>query len=283
MKSYFQNKNLKYLLSIIFLLIAACEKNKQSPFDVNIIVPFIQELKISNYVIDTDTIRYNNQFSIEDTIVINNRITVKVNKNNISHTKSVIFSVMNQADNVIIEKGELIYNRTILDNEVSFDEYIGSTNFRIQRKVVGLFLLKVVAIDQNENYSNVLITSFELRRSGKPPIISNLNAPDTVTLPTSGQKVILFTLKAVDPNNDIKEVYFRSLDSSDPNRKFFLYDNGNLSLYGDSTANDGIYSILVALPYNMIAKAYRFEFEAKDYTELLSNKLQHTLIVVKSQ
>lgn len=281
MKNYSAIITLKNLFILFVFLFTSCENSKFSPFDVDVDVPYIQNLKISNHIIDTDTIRYNNQFSIEDTIIINNQMIVNVRNNGSDQIKSVIFSVTRETDNTIIENGLLTYRRTFIENGISYNEYTGSTNFLIQRKVVGIFTVRVVAIDKDGNNSNVLFASFEIIRSGKPPVIYDLSAPDTVYLPSSGQKVILITIKATDPNNDIKEVYFRSLDSSDPNRKFFLYDNGNISVNGDSTANDGIYSILISLPYNMTPKAYRFEFEAKDYTELLSNKILHTLNVIK--
>lgn len=271
-----------FLLLIVFVFLS-CEENKFSQFDIDLQPPILKNLQLDKYTINTDTIRINNQFSINDTITIINGIFVKAyDPNGFNDIRDIKFLVFSEVDNKLVNDG-ILYPLILIPhiNENEFIEFQGTISFKIIRKVVGLFKVIVIGSDKSGNQSNMLSTTFSLIRTGKPPIISELRAPDSVSLPNLGSKVIQMSVRATDENNDIKEVYFRSLDSSDPNRKFFLYDSGNLNMHGDSLANDGIYSILIELPYNMTPKSYRFEFEAKDFTELLSNKILHTIIVTK--
>lgn len=270
------------LLLIIFIIIA-CEESRFTPFDSILQPPHLKNLHLTKYIIDTDTIRLNNQFSINDTITIFNTVELfAYDPDGFNDIQEIKYSVIRDTDNKQMLEG-ILYPLIIIphNEDTNYIKFDGIISLKIPRKIVGKFYVSVVGYDRSRNRSNMLTTSFSIIRSGKPPLLTDLRAPDTVYLPGSGSKIINISVKATDENNDIKEVYFKSLDSSDPNRKFFLYDSGNLTLHGDSLANDGIYSILIELPYNITPKPYRFEFEAKDYTELLSNKILHTIIVVK--
>jgi hypothetical protein len=127
--------------------------------------------------------------------------------------------------------------------------------------------------------------AIEVFRSSRAPAISELAAPDTVTLPPSGQVALIFmSVAAADSDGlgDIDEVYFRNLDSpTDTTRKFFLLDDGHVNgVSGDSAANDGVFSIIVQLPSGTPAMTYRFQFEAVDRSGLSSNAILHPLTVL---
>ncbi len=274
----------RYLLLILLtvLLLSACDNDKYGTFDISLSVPFISQAKLAYYNIDSDTIKSGNQFSLTDTITILNRIFVNVSdRDGLDDLKDVKFTVYHTGNNKPVGYGLLYDNGLEADSIAGDGIFSGVIAFKIPRVVVGNFIVDLQAEDKSQLLSNIFSISFRISRMGKPPVIFDLKAPDTITLPTSGEKVILMSIAAFDTNgyNDIKEVYFRSLDASDPTRKFFLLDNGNILTNGDSVANDGVFSILVKLPFNMTPKPYRFEFEAKDYTELLSNKILHTLTV----
>lgn len=277
------NKHKIILILLAALFISACEENKFSPFDLNLQPPYLKELRLGKYTIDTDTIRNNNQFSIYDTITILNDIEILAfDPDGFNDIKEIKFNIVQDKDNKLIQVSYLYPMIQIPTGTESYDvKFQGVIKFEITRQIVGKFRVNVIGYDISGNHSNLLSTSFSIIRSGKPPVLSDLRAPDTLLLPSFGSKIINLSVRCTDENNDIKEVYFKSLDSSDPNRKFYLYDSGNLALHGDSLANDGIFSIRIELPYNMTPKPYRFEFEAKDFTELLSNKILHTINVIK--
>lgn len=272
------------LILLIILLLPACDNDKFGPFDTSLSVPFISQTKLAYYNIDSDTIKSGNQFSLTDTITIRNKIFAQASdKDGLNDLKNVKFIIYLPGTNKLVSQGYMYDNGQEADSIAGDGVFSGLISYKIPRVIVGNFIVELQAEDKSQLRSNIFSTSFRISRMGKPPVIFDLKAPENVTLPISGEKVILMSVAAYDTNgyNDIKEVYFRSLDSSDPTRKFFLLDNGNISTSGDSIANDGIFSILVKLPFNMTPKSYRFEFEAKDYTELLSNKILHTLTVAQ--
>jgi len=277
-------KQFIYLIIFLFpVLFISCEKDKFSPFDANVSPPYLFNGKLDKYFIDSDSIRVNGNFSINDTITITNRIRVHVESPyGLSVIKSLNYSISSPNNISSITEGLLNDDGLKGDSIANDGIYNAPISFKIPRVLIGLFSIRVIATDRKEIPSNELILGFNIKRVGKPPIITDLSAPDTVTLPTLGSKVITMSITVSDSNGlaDIRVVYFRSLDSSDPAKKFYLFDNGNVAANGDSVSGDGIYSIKIELPYNMTAKPYRFEFQAKDFTELLSNKILHTLYVV---
>jgi hypothetical protein len=276
-----------FILSIIFLfsvLFTSCEKDKFNAFDVNVSPPYLFNCRLDRYLIDSDSIRVNGNFSIYDTITITNRVTVHAESPNVlSGIKSLNYYISSPNNISSISEGFLRDDGLSGDSLAHDGIYSASLSFKIPRVLVGLFSIRVIAIDRNDISSNEFSLGFHIQRLGIAPIISNLSAPDSVTLPPYGfSKIITMSVVVSDSNGlaDIRVVYFRSLDATDSTKKYYLFDNGNIAAYGDSVAGDGIYSIKVELPFDMIAKPRRFEFQAKDFTGLLSNKILHTLYVI---
>ncbi|GEM_PF-1041348 len=117
----------------------------------------------------------------------------------------------------------------------------------------------------------------------KPPIISNLIAPDTLNLSTDTLKIII-SIRAIDYDGkeDIQSVFFNSyLPDGSPSRSnpILMYDDGNLIVNGDQIANDGIYSRIIILPPNTTKGKYRFEFQAIDKKNARSNIINHFIVV----
>jgi len=151
----------------------------------------------------------------------------------------------------------------------------------------GNFNLYVQGFDKSSKGSISLYKSIPWgkKQLGEPPIISDLSAPDTLKLPADSLHVVQFVLsvKADDPDNphDVKEVFFDTykpdgtISKSSPLQ---MYDNG---ASGDAVAGDQVYSLRAFLVYNNDVGNYRFEFQARDYSDLLSNKITHIITVIK--
>lgn len=117
------------------------------------------------------------------------------------------------------------------------------------------------------------------------PVISNPVIPSTVNRGES----FIFSIKAIDQNGpaDITRVYFKLFrpDGSkvlNGNADFFLMmDNGNLDLYGDQIAGDGIYSFKNSFSTAASTQigVWRFEFGAIDKGGKTSNILIQNLTV----
>jgi hypothetical protein len=80
-----------------------------------------------------------------------------------------------------------------------------------------------------------------------------LTVGETATIPLS--------IKATDPDGqaDISQVYFLSLDSSNPTDKVLMYNDGSAP---GSVPGDSIYSRTVQAPGTSARKTYRFAFQA---------------------
>ena len=123
---------------------------------------------------------------------------------------------------------------------------------------------------------------------GIAPELNNVAAPDTIKRPASGDINRVVTIKAIDAdhNNDVKDVFFYSIkpDSTYANNgnPIFLYDDGDVNGYsGDMDANDMIFSVRIYIPSTALLGQFQFEFQAKDYSNLLSNKIIHTITVIE--
>ncbi len=111
------------------------------------------------------------------------------------------------------------------------------------------------------------------------PVISDLVAADTITVVDT--TVSFITIKVSDANglSDIKSVSFIShKPDSTTVGPINLFDDGSV-VSGDETAGDGIYSVIIkATPGNQKG-TYRFEFQAKDRRNALSNIINHNVVI----
>ena len=119
----------------------------------------------------------------------------------------------------------------------------------------------------------------------KPEIVA-VSAADTLRLPPSGF-FTLDTLRATvsdqDGLGDVKDVSFTMLkpDSSLANNgsPFYLEDNGQLTAYGDVTAGDGIYSLIIGLSSTDSTGTYEYRFSARDLSNAVSDTVIHRVVV----
>jgi hypothetical protein len=155
--------------------------------------------------------------------------------------------------------------------------YSALIQFTIPRSASGFYILKVVASDIQGFVSNAVETPLFMLRDNHAPVVSNLVAPDSAVVPVGGSALIPLYIRATDYDGqaDITQVYFRSLDSSDPTQKFIMNNDGSApgSVPGDST-----YSIIVKAPDSpTVRKTYRFAFQAVDTFGDTSATILHSI------
>jgi len=125
-----------------------------------------------------------------------------------------------------------------------------------------------------------------LKLVNRKPVIESVRAAETLTLP-QGSFFTLDTLKVTvsDPDGlaDVKQVNISVLkpDStmSTECRPCRLEDNGELQAYGDATAGDGIYSLIISLSSSNVTGYYEYWFAAKDYSNAVSDTAKHRVLV----
>ena len=155
--------------------------------------------------------------------------------------------------------------------------YTALIQFTIPRSASGVYLLKFVATDVQGFVSNSVETPLFMVRDNHAPVLSNLVAPDSAMVPVGGTAVILLYIRATDYDGqaDITQVFFRSLDSSDPTQKFTMNNDGSVpgTVPGDST-----YAITVKAPDGpTVRKTYRFAFQAVDTFGDTSATILHSI------
>lgn len=269
----------KFLLVLITVLTVSCEKENLNVTDINFShPPVVRSVKIEPERINLDTILTGSEITPEDTLKIKFKVaTVITDKDGQNDIAETICQVINPYRKITLTKINL--------DKINDSTFYGEPEFKIKRKESGNYYVKIFAIDKSNFSSNEIYFTLDLYRGNRPPVISNLIAPDTVFLQTQ-TVLIKITIKATDPDgdNDIKTVQFNSYKpdgSPSSGNPFKMYDDGNASgISGDDKAGDGIYSIIVQLPPNSQRGKYRFEFQAIDRAGALSNIITHFIVVL---
>jgi hypothetical protein len=148
----------------------------------------------------------------------------------------------------------------------------------------GVYNIKYYVKNADETLQQVAIGSFKYNNGQEniAPVISNLIAPDTVTI-GSDTTFIQITLDVEDANglNDIEFVWFDSfLPNGNPSSQnpIALFDDGT---NGDLVPGDGTYSLIVILPpVGVTQGTFRWEFQATDRGGKSSNIIIHFLEVI---
>lgn len=196
-------------------------------------------------------------------------VTVQ-DSNGIEDVPSVIFRLKRQ--NLTVFSTELNSLSTTAVDSGLYGAYFDST-FAAER--IGGYQLEFQAVDLSEDSSNVLTQAIYLENTA--PEIFNLQMVDSLQLPLGSEaNTTLIEIWVNDSQglSDIDSVYFNSVlpnDSAATNNPFIMYDNGlpfnpngSAGEAGDLVANDGTYSLTIALFSNTPTGRYKFFFFARD-------------------
>lgn len=271
-----------YYLLLTFLVIG-CKRDVQGIIDTTGLPPFISQATLSTTLINTDTIFVSSQRLPTDTLTINISAFVKASDPD-GDIDQVIYQVFKPNSQTVVASGQLHDDGRDPDLIAGDGIYSGNISFKIQRTDVGQFMIGFLANDKRQLSSNLVLTGISVVRGNRPPTLSNLQAPDTVAVSNS-TVLIKLSVQADDPDglNDIQKVWFNSFKpdgTPSSGNPFQMYDDGNAGgISGDSVAGDGIYSLIIQLPPTSIKGTYRFEFQASDRSQALSNILVHKLTV----
>ncbi len=198
----------------------------------------------------------------------------------------VTYQILGPAISELAQEGELVDDGSSGDQTAGDGIYSIATTTEFASWKFGTYHLFIQAFDNNNEGSESLykIIPWAKMELGVAPELYNLSAPDTIVRPATGDKSILLTIEATDPdhNNDIFDVFFFNMrPDSVPamgGDSLSLYDDGELE---DVSADDNVFSQLIWITSNNMLGDYIFEFQAKDYSDLLSNKIIHTLTVIE--
>ncbi len=250
---------LSSLLAAMFLLalISGCTKESGGVIDPSGIPPFVGSVAVS-----PDTIRMKSLPLFNGTLTV----TVRAQARILRQAGSAYIAGVNAS---LIASGatDPVLTVALHDDGSSPDSVAGDgvysalIQFTIPRSASGVYILKVVATDIQGFVSNSVEAPLFMVRDSHAPVLSNLAAPDSVLLTVGETATIPLSIKATDPDGqaDISQVYFLSLDSSNPTDKVLMYNDGSAP---GSVPGDSIYSRTVQAPGTSARKTYRFAFQA---------------------
>lgn len=268
------NSNLnmkKYLLIFLPFLFFGCEKD----FD-GVIQP---QQSIYN-VIGTSSFD-SFEYSGNDSVVT---FFIKIDTSSrISRAYCDIYSSDNKKVNAspldLFDNGNITNGDTIADDFIYSNNFVMSINYPNGRYNVRYYL----ADETNTSILAAVQTfSYDNGKNKIAPVLSDLQIPDTVSF----NQTFTFSVLASDSNglNDIIEVYYElfrpdgsQVSNSQGITKFPLFDDGVQG--NDQTADDGRYTVFLTFPTGQQSGSWRFEFEARDRSSRLSNRIIHSLVV----
>ena len=227
----------------------------------------------------------------DGTIPVRFGVSVRVyDSRGVSDINSVMYSIYPPGSAYASVQANLPHSWDIPDSDISI--FTGNVNFSVDSTAVGYYQIGVTASNLANIQSNSLISQVLVFKNLDLPYLTNLVAPDTVVIPSSGELPIQFSVKVHDPNgyNDIAQVFLQVLSPALSSR-YMMFDDGD-SLYladpteypfpdGDKVARDSIFStILYADPTNTPGPKVLL-FQAQNRLGLYSDSLLHTIMFVR--
>jgi hypothetical protein len=273
-------KNYPSVISIFLslLILSGCEKKYSSVVESSTQSLFVSHPIFSLQTVNTDTIYSGNVQKPGDTLTIIAIASLKINRPfEDASAGGVFYSLGDYQSSVVLCEGSLAnYNP-------GDSVYYGFVGFKIQRSLVGDFVLKLWAQNQNGDISNMFYLPLHIVRSNQPPAISNLIAPDTLHIGDT----LSMTIKASDPDGlvDLYEVGYLSLkpDGSYANagNMILMFDDGKSAIpSGDRVAGDGTYTYTTTVPQTALRGTYVYTFSALDKARTISNTITKKIIIL---
>jgi len=245
----------------------------------------VKSFAISPSTINTDTINIGPQRLPTDSLRIGVKATVQVSDpEGLSNVKVVTVRVFKPASQDLIRTAQLVDNGTPPNASSGDGTFSGVVQFVIIRSDIGDFKVEVTATNNGGLASNSLSAAVSVLRLNKPPTLSDLVAPDTLSVGAS-TVLLRLTVRANDPDGqgDIQKVFFNSFrpdGSPATGNPFQMFDDGNVNgPSGDAIKDDGVYSLTIQLQPTTTKGNYRFEFQAVDRSVASSNTIVHNVTV----
>jgi hypothetical protein len=233
----------------------------------------------------TSTIQVTNITPIDsvDYLTSDSVLTFAVTFNSAEQVQSAYFNIIKPDGTQLNSSSIMLYNdgniSTHGDSSASDNTF--SNKFTMSNSYInGVYIVKYYVEDiyGTTNYISAQNYVFDNGSDKFAPVLSNLDLPDTVSY---GQTFV-FSVMAVDSNgyDDIESVYYQlykpdgtQVSNSQGIYQFPLFDDGQTSSNGDVTAMDSIYTVYLTFPSGQPTGSWKFEFQAIDRTNLLSNKI----------
>lgn len=247
----------------LLLVATSCEVSQDGIIDTIFISPSILSASVSPTAVNTDSMNVGPVRLPEDVLTIKITAAVKINAPTNSRVRYAVFS---DRRSFPISEGELA-------NSGVDSIFAGEVQFQVQRTFIGNLMLEITAESNPGSFGTSFIQIITIQRLNQPPVLSNLQAPDTVR--TSIQQSFIVTVEVNDPDgaSDILSV----TRQTPSNLVLNLNDQGT---NGDAVAGDGIFTETVSLSPPPPPGDYQFQFRALDRSNAASNTINHSVVVI---
>lgn len=265
------------LLTLLPLLFWGCEKT----YDSVINPKQNNAIQVTN-ISPVDSVNYLTSDSV---------LTFAVTFNSSEQINAVYFNIVSPIGTQLNSSAVYLYDDGNLaeHGDTTMNDNTFSNKFTMSNSYVnGVYIIHYFVNDifSTTNFMSAQNFVFDNGKDRFPPVLSNVNMPDSV----ARLETFIFNVTASDSNglDDIDLVYFQLYrpDSTivddgtgTGNTLFPMYDDGDLDVRGDTTAGDGIYSFKNFFSPTALTGTWRFEFQAVDRSNLLSNKIVKNLEV----
>ncbi len=268
--------------ALLLLCWFGCEDTSRSSIDSSFSPPILLQASISVSAINTDTINVGATRKPEDLLPITLTVAATLSPDAARPPLSVQVRVTNPNDYSTLSTANMLDDGSAGDLVKGDGLYTARPTFQIQRVQIGNFNVEVVATGINGYRSNTILLPLTIFRGNHAPTVTLVEGADSVQLRNESQLLIL-RLKVSDEDGiaDISRVIFNSFrpdGSPSGGNPFQMHDDGS-AIHADEKAGDGIFSLLVELPSITPPGTYRFEFQALDRSNAVSNLLVHRITV----
>ena len=274
--------------STLAVLYSACEKKDTSVIDSLGSPPFIVAASLSPSIVNLDTIPQSIAYV---QLSVNARI---MHQNGSSGISQVSYSLSDETASQSLAVGQLFDNGTPPDLRAGDSVFTAQISLPVQSLPVGKYFCQIVAQSQHGYTSSTLLLPLIIgRQLNHPPILSNLQAPDTIILGGQSQQFKVM-VKATDPDgqSDMAKVFFHSYKpdgtATNGGNPFLMYDDGSDKILfppdltsGDAVKGNSIYTLTVIVDTSNAKGSYRFEFLAQDRSNAFSQKLTKNILVLQ--
>ncbi len=247
--------------------------------------PFLLTASVSPAAVNLDTASQNGNLTAT--------VSVKISEG-ASAVTAVNCSLIDNLGGNVLGSGQLADNGTVPDMMAGDSIFTGQVVVPLADLFVNDFYCQIEARSSNGFVSNVILLPLHVhRQQNRPPILSDLQCPDTISFGSAASMSFPISVKATDPDgqSDIARVFFNSYKpdgSASSGNPFLMYDDGGENVIfppdgtsGDQVKGDSIYTLTVRIDSSNAKGSYRFDFQALDRSGAYSNKLTKYVLVTR--
>jgi hypothetical protein len=254
------------LLTTLSLLVSmtGCDSGDTGIIDPSLTVPYLSSFDIAPQFINTDTIGVDNGVEPGDSILIGWDITLRLEPRG-ARIAAVEYTVRSQFQQAPVTTGTLSLPASLDAESVTIRQRIG---VHLLRTDVGRYTITLSAITADGLSSNKISRTAEIVRNNQPPVILDVDVPDTLTVTATTPFDIIVTVDDPDGVEDVVRVHFYSVN---PN------GNRGITPFVLERIEPGIFGSRFQVEPTNTKGTYTFEFQAFDRLGEESEIYEHRL------